>query len=186
MATAGASRHATWLWAYSQALTTHRLPQPRLIGVDVDLREPGEALLVGPCVQSLPVVVPLPQVAEHGPRATTGALAELLSHRDIDIDTVVEPAQRPSGDPRQPYYRHLLVHQQTDYPTLRFDGAPATYIGAPPGIAAHTTTLYVREREAGHTDVELAYDDRILDAGTAQGVLNTVVATATPIQEATR
>ncbi|MGI5215083.1 AMP-binding protein [Plantactinospora sp. CA-290183] len=185
-ATAGASRHAAWLWAYSQALAAHRLPQPHLIGVDVDLREPGEALLVGPSVQTLPVVVPAADVAGRGPRATTGVLAELLSHRDIDIDTIVEPSRRPTGDPRQPYYRHLLVHQHTDYPALLFDGTTATYVRTPPGIAAHTTTLYVRERDAGATDVELAFDARFLDAGTAQTMLDTVVATATLAQEVTR
>ncbi|HUR04768.1 MAG TPA: hypothetical protein VM347_19650, partial [Nonomuraea sp.] len=169
------TRHAAWLWAYHRALDANGMVLARLIGVDVDIRSRDEPDLVGPCVNTLPVVLP-DGVADHnGELASGAAIARLLPHAGIPITDVVPPPRRPTGDPRQPFFRYNLVYQAAEYPTLRLGGKPTRYHGLPPGISEHTITLFVRESTAG-AQLELAWDAQLVDAAVAHEILTATVA----------
>ncbi|WBC01100.1 AMP-binding protein [Micromonospora sp. WMMA1976] len=171
----GTTPHAMWLWAYQRALAAHQIPQPHLIGVDVDLRTHDSQDLVGPCVHTFPAVLDGSALdAENGPGAAMSAIAALLTHRMVPINEVVAPARRPTGDPRQPFFRNNLVYQNRPYPDLSFGDGPARYRRFPTGIAGNTTSLYVRESELG-TNVELAWDSRIVPEQIARDVLTDAV-----------
>ncbi|WP_309228158.1 AMP-binding protein [Streptomyces lunaelactis] len=165
--------HSTWLWAYNRALALCGLQQPNLIGVDVDLRGNGEGDIVGPCINTLPVVLtgddPTPHTAMRD-------LLGMLAHRSLALGDVLAPGLRPTGDPRQPYFRHHLIHQPSPYPPLRFGEYDAAYLRTPPGIAMNTTMLFARDTGSG-TLLELAYDARMITSVMAQTLLRTVAHT---------
>lgn len=172
----GTTPHAMWLWAYRVALGAHQVPQPELVGIDVDLRY-DEPNLVGPCVHTLPAVIPdAPLAAGQGPRAAMSAIVQVLTHRLVPISDVVPASRRPSGDPRQPFFRNSLVYQADPYPELRFADHPVYYRRTPPGIAGNTMTLYVRNVGAGAA-LEIAWDTRTIDDQVARDVLATTVGT---------
>ncbi|MFF7953738.1 AMP-binding protein [Streptomyces griseorubiginosus] len=162
--------HATWLWAYNRALSLCGLQQPNLIGVDVDLRGNGEGDIVGPCINTLPVVLTGDDPTAH---TATRDLLGMLAHRNVALGDVLAPGLRPTGDPRQPYFRHHLVHQPSPYPPLRFGEYDAVYLRTPPGIAMNTTMLFARDTGSG-TLLELAYDTRMITSAMAQTVLRGV------------
>ncbi|MFJ1542317.1 AMP-binding protein [Micromonospora chalcea] len=171
----GSTPHAMWLWAYRVALGAHQVPQPELVGIDVDLRLHDEPNLVGPCVHTLPAVIPDALLAAgQGPRAAMSAIVQVLTHRLVPISDVVPASRRPTGDPRQPFFRNSLVYQADPYPELRFADRPVRYRRTPPGIAGNTVTLYVRNVGAS-TALEVAWDTRIIDNQVARDVLATTV-----------
>lgn len=170
---AGASRHARWLAALQAGLLAADLPAPELIGIDVDLRSGDQAGLVGCCVQVQPVVLARPADAA----APTGsdaalAIARMLPHAAIPIAAVVPPADRPTGDPRQPFFRYRLVYQPTDYPALSVHGRPVRYLATPPGIGEHAVTLFVRESDR-QLELTLCWQSAVLDPAGAQLLLDT-------------
>jgi acyl-coenzyme A synthetase/AMP-(fatty) acid ligase len=169
----GTTPHAMWLWAYRVALAAQQVPQPELIGVDIDLRAYADLDLVGPCVHTLPIVIPADTLTgEQGPRAAMAAIVRVLPHRAVPISDVVPANRRPTGDPRQPFFRNSLVYQPDPYPELRFGGRLAHYRRTPEGIAGNTVTLYVRNVGTS-TTLELAWDTRMVDEHVARGVLTT-------------
>lgn len=173
----GATSHAMWLWAYRLALAAHDVRQPDLIGVDVDLREQGDRGLVGPCVTSLPIVIPADVLATgQRARAVMAALSRVLPHRFVPIQDVVPADRRPTGDPRQPFFRNSLVYQPDPYPQLHFGGQVVSYRRLPAGVATNTLTLYVRNTGNG-TLMEVAWDSRVLTEHVARGILTTTAET---------
>jgi acyl-coenzyme A synthetase/AMP-(fatty) acid ligase len=176
----GATRHAAWLWAFHRALAAAELPAADLIGIDVDTRPPHDPGLVGPCVATLPLVLPSAADDEQGPREVTSRVAQLLAHAAIPLDQAIERARRPTRDPRQPFFLYHLVYQKTEYPRLQLDGAVVRYTRLPRGIAEHTVTLFVREHP-GQVELELAWDSRALGRDAARSLVQSVadrVATA--------
>jgi hypothetical protein len=165
----GTTVHAMWLGAYREALAG-RVPQPDLIGVDIDLRASHERNLVGPCVATLPIVLPDDAVASGAARAAMSAVSRTLPHRSVPIGDVVPADRRPTGDPRQPFYRNSFVYQPDPYPQLMLAGQPARYRRTPPGVATAAVNLFVRNTGAG-TTIELAWDRRVLDPDAARDVI---------------
>jgi acyl-CoA synthetase (AMP-forming)/AMP-acid ligase II len=171
----GATRHAVLLWAFHQAIAAAGLPQPQLIGIDVDLRPPGAAGAVGPYVHALPVCLPAHAPARAGPQAAMAAISGMLAHARVPLNSLGPLAPRPTGDPRQPFYRYKLVYQADPYPPLEFDGREARYIATPAGIAENTITLFARE-EGGMLALDLAWDGRALGEHEARALLDAVTA----------
>ena len=171
----GATRPAAWLWAFHRALAQAGLPQAGLIGVDVDVRPPEVTDLVGPCINTLPVVLPPAAPDNAGERTAGAAIACLLPYADVPISDVVSPPRRPTGDPRQPFFRYLLVHQRSAYPELRLGGFAARYTRLPAGISEHSVTLFVRDLP-DRTELELAWNKGLLTASVAHVLLASTTA----------
>src|SRR6266545_2909474 len=169
-AAAGATRHGAWLWSFHRALAANRLAQSNLIGIDVDLRSPAAAGVVGPCVNALPVILPERSQQANGAAAATAAIAQVLSHAAVPVAAVVPADRRPTGDPRQPFFRYKLVYQAAAYPPLRIAGEPVRYLRRPTGITENTVTLFVRELD-DRVDLDLAWDTNVVDRDTAVAVL---------------
>lgn len=167
----GATPHAMYLWAFRLALAAYDVQQPDLIGVDFDLREHTDRGLVGPCVHTFPIIIPADVLAaDQGPSAAMAALVRVLPHRYIPINDIVPADRRPTGDPRQPFFRNSLVYQPDPYPQLHFDSQMASYQRVPTGVATNTLTLYMRNTGTG-TLMEVAWDNRALTEEVARGIL---------------
>jgi hypothetical protein len=175
--TDGATRHAVMLWALRRALDDARMPQPDLIGVDVDLRSPGAADSIGPYSHSLPVVVPGPGEARAGARQVMAATAQVLAHASVALSDIQPPVPMATGDPRQPFYRYKLVFQTDTYPPLRFASSTARYLALPPGIAENSVTVFARD-EGASLAMDLAWDTRVADEQAARALLARVIAHA--------
>lgn len=170
-----ASRHSTWLCAYGAALHHHRCPDPHLIGINIDLRASGEEDLVGLCIVTAPVMLTSNGTDHESIRDAGRAVAAALAHRHVPIASVVSPSERPIRDPRQPFYRHLLVHQAAPYPALNFGDVDATYRRLPPGLTENTTTLFVRDNG---DDAEVHIGCSSGGIASAQELLSSVVEAA--------
>jgi acyl-coenzyme A synthetase/AMP-(fatty) acid ligase len=167
----GATRHAHWLRHFYASLKSASVPDAELIGLDIDIRPRAVPDLVGPYVSALPIVMNPAMLNKGGEASVMHETARLLAHSRIDLAGLFPPGWRPTGNPRQPYFKYKLVYQNQAYPELEMDKIPIAYVRLPGGIAENDISLYIRE-QTSECVLEVAWNEALLPPGTGDLILS--------------